>query len=75
MNPTKIEWATHVWNPVTGCKHGCPYCYARRFARRLKAMVNSLAAQATDIPVFMKPNLQRVRQRGEIRPWRQEYPR
>lgn len=34
MNPTKIEWATHTWNPVTGCRHGCPYCYARRIARR-----------------------------------------
>ena len=24
-----IGWATRSWNPVTGCKHGCPYCYAR----------------------------------------------
>jgi protein gp37 len=24
-----IEWAQWTWNPVTGCKHGCPYCYAR----------------------------------------------
>lgn len=34
MNRTKIEWATMTWNPVTGCKHGCEYCYARRIARR-----------------------------------------
>ncbi|MBQ6986071.1 MAG: DUF5131 family protein [Oscillibacter sp.] len=32
MNKTKIEWCTHTWNPVTGCKHGCPYCYARSIA-------------------------------------------
>lgn len=34
MRNTKIEWATATWNPVTGCKHECPYCYARRFAQR-----------------------------------------
>jgi protein gp37 len=32
MNRTKIEWADYTWNPVTGCKHGCGYCYARRLA-------------------------------------------
>jgi hypothetical protein len=21
------------WKPVTGCLHGCPYCYARNIAR------------------------------------------
>jgi protein gp37 len=30
----RIEWAAWSWNPVTGCKHGCPYCYARDMARR-----------------------------------------
>lgn len=34
MNKTKIDWATMSWNPVTGCRHGCPYCYARRTAHR-----------------------------------------
>lgn len=36
--PTKIEWATEVWNPVTGCtgiSEGCANCYARRMAQRL----------------------------------------
>ena len=27
-----IEWAQWSWNPVTGCKHECPYCYAREIA-------------------------------------------
>lgn len=31
---TKIDWADATWNPVTGCLHGCEYCYARRIARR-----------------------------------------
>lgn len=34
MNKTKIEWTDFTWNPVTGCTRGCPYCYARRMARR-----------------------------------------
>jgi len=29
-----IEWAKWTWNPVVGCKHGCPYCYARDIAKR-----------------------------------------
>jgi protein gp37 len=35
---TKIEWATHTWNPVTGCtpiSEGCEHCYAARMAKRL----------------------------------------
>lgn len=34
MGKTKIEWCDVVWNPVWGCRHGCPYCYARSYARR-----------------------------------------
>jgi len=29
-----IEWAKWTWNPVTGCKHECQYCYARDIANR-----------------------------------------
>ncbi len=36
MNNTKIEWADATWNPVTGCFHGCEYCYARRIAERFR---------------------------------------
>jgi len=34
MNITPIEWCDETWNPVTGCKHGCPYCYARNITHR-----------------------------------------
>jgi len=38
MNRTGIEWCDRTWNPVTGCKHDCSYCYARRMVEegRLK---------------------------------------
>ena len=35
--PTKIEWATETWNPITGCtpcSEGCQNCYAKRMAVR-----------------------------------------
>jgi protein gp37 len=36
MNKTKIEWTDLTLNPVVGCTHGCPYCYARKMAKRFK---------------------------------------
>ena len=38
---TNIEWATHVWNPVTGCSkvsQGCKNCYAEKMHKRLTGM-------------------------------------
>lgn len=29
-----ISWAAWSWNPVTGCLHGCDYCYARAIIHR-----------------------------------------
>lgn len=29
-----IEWAKWTWNPVTGCLHECPYCYAKDISMR-----------------------------------------
>lgn len=34
MDNTKIDWADMSWNPVTGCRHDCEYCYARGIATR-----------------------------------------
>lgn len=27
-----VDWASWTWNPVTGCEHGCEFCYARAIA-------------------------------------------
>lgn len=34
MNRSKIDWTDFSWNPVTGCRHNCAYCYARKQAKR-----------------------------------------
>ncbi len=39
MNRSRIEWCDHTWNPITGCRHGCPYCYARRMSSRFSGDV------------------------------------
>lgn len=27
-----VSWARWTWNPITGCEHGCKFCYAREIA-------------------------------------------
>lgn len=31
-----IDWARWSWNPLVGCLHDCPYCYARDIAERFR---------------------------------------
>lgn len=39
MNRSRIDWCDFSWNPVTGCLHGCEYCYAARQAQRFSGDV------------------------------------
>jgi len=39
MNKTEIDWADSTWNVVTGCLHGCLYCYAKGIARRFAGII------------------------------------
>ncbi len=65
--PTKIDWCDTVWNPVWGCLHNCPFCYARRFAGRFYRTVarkNNLSLEETEKlrlfqPVFLPANYSR----------------
>ena len=36
MNKSGIEWCDHTWNPITGCRHYCSYCYATKMAPLLR---------------------------------------
>ncbi len=42
-----VSWAGWTWNPITGCRHKCRYCYARAIAARFP---NAFPAGFT--PVF-----------------------
>lgn len=41
MEKTRIDWCDSTWNPVTGCLHGCEYCYARGIAKRFGGWTDS----------------------------------
>ena len=54
MKNTKIEWADATLNPVIGCKHGCPYCYARYMNKRFGFTPNF------EEPTFFPERLQQL---------------
>ncbi len=45
MHKTKIDWADATWNPITGCKHACAYCYAEKMSHRFAGDVRLNLAQ------------------------------
>lgn len=48
MKKTRIDWCDSTWNPVTGCLHGCEYCYARKIANRFGGGYEFVADVQTD---------------------------
>jgi len=57
MNRTKIEWTDFTWNPITGCRNGCDFCYARKLAEgRLKGRYGYPAVDPFK-PTFHKERL------------------
>ncbi len=47
-----IEWCTYTWSPVTGCLHGCEYCYAEKIARRFGGGKNDKAIHYLGEPMY-----------------------
>ena len=55
MNKSKIEWCDHTWNPITGCLHGCEYCYARNMTRRFACEVRNNKMAKADYQLQISP--------------------
>lgn len=53
---TRIDWCDATWNPVTGCLHGCEYCYARGIATRFSGHLIELDGymETIDSPLTLK---------------------
>ena len=56
MNKSKIEWCDMTWNPVTGCLHNCPYCYARRIAKRFGLHLETNKPEVLDEKYSLETN-------------------
>lgn len=50
MDRTKIDWCYSSWNPITGCRHSCEYCYARGIATRFGKDYPDASAFASEHP-------------------------
>lgn len=62
---TKIDWCDATWNPVTGCLHGCEYCYARRIAERFGGYPSDEKLHELDVPQMISHR----NDEGEWNPW------
>jgi protein gp37 len=60
-----IGWCDLTINPITGCRNGCKYCYAERFAKRLAGRAGYPAEDPFQ-PTFHPDKLEKIRKlRGE----------
>ena len=71
MNRTKIDWCDHTWNPVWGCLNNCPYCYARKLAKRFgdAEFKPAWKQKNFDKPFPKKPSRIFVNSMSDIRWW------
>ena len=69
MNKTKIDWCDYSWNPITGCLHGCEYCYARRIANRFGGNLLEWAKYVNDNGIYELDNPVYDENTGRIIPY------
>lgn len=60
MNDTDIEWAHKTINPCVGCNHGCPWCYARKQAKRNACMSAAIELKAEGVEYKHLPPEERM---------------
>lgn len=87
MKRTKIEWCDSTFNPITGCLHHCPYCYARTMVHRFAGkIVNEKKLYEDEEPVLDKEGRRLAYPHGfaptfhkhrlaQVRHWKDEKPR
>lgn len=63
---TKIDWCDSTWSPVTGCLHGCEYCYARRIAQRFGGVLPEENPGTVHITPCLEPIVGRYFRRYEL---------
>lgn len=72
MEKSKIDWCDSTWNPVTGCLHGCEYCYARNQTHRFGAGWETASG---NYPVLDEPMYrQRIGKDGKPQTRKEIYP-
>ncbi len=59
QGPGKIDWTDWTWNPVSGCLHGCEYCYMRRMEKRFPGIME---------PKFRPEYLEKFKQVRKVKP-------
>ena len=68
---TKIDWADATWNPVTGCLHGCEYCYARRIAERFGSIaLESNTENGYECDLYEGTGENHVLEKAAMREWK-----
>ncbi len=67
MEKTRIEWTDSSFNPISGCLHTCPYCYARRTANRFKGYDGNPEGEAESEIVYLKERLKVTSKDGVTR--------
>lgn len=58
QGPGKIDWTDWTWNPISGCLHGCPYCYMLRMEKRFPGIME---------PKFKPEYLDRFQQTRKVK--------
>lgn len=68
---TKIDWADASWNPVTGCLHGCEYCYAYNIAYRFGSVgTESNSENGYDCDLYEGTRENHVLDKPALREWK-----
>ena len=70
-NKTKIDWCDATWNPVTGCLHGCEYCYARRIAERFGSVGTEINTEnGYECDLYEGTGENHVLEKPDMREWK-----